>query len=310
MGAWRRQLAASVLVLGAWSAPAGAQTAEELVGKNLEARGGEEKLAAIQGLRFNGKMRFPGDFELTYQETRARGTPAGDKVRVDASIQGLTVIQAFDGASGWRINPFEGRRDAERMSEDEARSVADTGSISGPLLKARQAGSTVAYLGREDFDGTNAYKLKVTERDGDEFVYLLDPDTMLEIKVTETRKLRGAPQVTEYELGDYERVGGVYYPMSIESWSQGNSNQRQQIIIASAEVNPQVDPAMFAEPRGGPPASGTAAASGPQPAPVSPAKDAAPQPHNAPQVPDAVNPAEPPSNTKAPDPTPSNSSDR
>lgn len=310
MAAWRRQLAAGVLVLGAWSAPAAAQTAEELVGKNLEARGGEEKMAAIQALRFNGKMRFPGDFELTYQETRSRGTPAGDKVRVDASIQGLTVIQAFDGTSAWRINPFEGRRDAERMSEDEARSVADTGSITGALLRARQAGNTVAYLGREDFDGTNAYKLKVTERDGDEFVYLLDPDTMLEIKVVETRKLRGAPQVTEYELGDYERVGGVYYPMSIESWSQGNSNQRQQIIIASAELNPQVNPAMFAEPRGGPPASGTAAASGPQPAPVSPAKDAAPQPQNAPQLPDAVNPAEPPSNTNAPSPSPSNSSDR
>ncbi len=310
MGTIGSRCGVAALVLSfALGSAASAQTADELVAKNLAAKGGAAKLEALRSLRFKGKVLFPGDFELTYQETRARGASA-DQVRLDMAVQGMTIMQGYDGSGGWRVNPFEGRRDSERMSADEARSLADAALLDGPLHNARRAGSTIAYLGREDFDGTNAYKLKVTERDGDEFVYLLDPDTMLEIKVTETRKLRGAPQVTEYELGDYERVGGVYYPMSIQSWSQGNSNQRQQISIASAEVNPQIDQALFAEPRGGPPASGTAAASSPQPAPGSPAKDAAPSPQNAPQLPDAVNPAEPPSNPASPDPTPNPSSDR
>ncbi len=234
----------------------GQPTADELIAKNLAARGGAEKLAALQSVQLNGKMRFPGDFELTYKETRARGAK-DDSVRIEAALQGLALIQAYDGANAWRINPFQGRRDAERMSADEARSLADSGSMTSPLLAAKSDGSTVEYLGREDFDGTDAYKVKVTQTDGDQFVYLLDPDTMLEIKVTETRTLRGSPQITEIEMGDYEQVGGVYFPMSVEIWQQGSPNQRQRINIASAEANPPVTPALFAEP--GAPAAPTAA---------------------------------------------------
>ncbi len=297
MGGRGRLLRAAVwlaaLPLGSAAA---AQSADELVAKNLAARGGAEKLDALKAVRFDGKVRFPGDFELTYQETRARGP--SDQVRVDLALQGLTIMQAYDGTSAWRINPLEGRRDSEKMSADEARSLADSGLVSGPLQNARKMGSTVTYLGREDFDGTNAYKLKVTERDGDEFVYLLDPDTMLEIKVTETRRLRGAPVVTEVELGDYERVGGVYFPMSIESWQQGNPNQRQRVNIASAVANPDVTAAFFADP-------GTASAaarpsSSPQPAPIDQAEDGAPVPQTVPEVPPAVNPANPPSDPKKP----------
>jgi len=105
------------------------------------------------------------------------------------------------------------------------------------------------YLGTEDFDGTLAYKLKVTQKDGDEFTYWLDPDTFLEIKVDETRKIRGAEQTTETELGDYEKVAGVYFPMSVESWTQGQPNQRQRTIIASGTANTSLAADYFAEPQ-------------------------------------------------------------
>src|SRR5206468_12151208 len=87
-------------------------------------------------------------------------------------------------------------------------------------------------------------------RDGDEFTYWLDPDTYLEIKVDATRRIRGALQTTEPELGDYEKVAGVYYPMSVESWPRGQSNQRQRVLIATGEANPPIDAAFFAEPGG------------------------------------------------------------
>lgn len=242
-------LTGAVLAFAVGAQAATVLSAADLAAKNLEARGGADRLAALKSVRFDGKLVFPGDFQLTYQETRLRGEH-GDAVRVDASLQGLTVIQAYDGATGWRINPFEGRKDAERMSGDEARALADSGRLDGPMLSARAEGSTLTLLGREDFDGTLAYKVKVAEKDGDEFVYLIDPDSWLEIKLTETRKLRGAQQITEYELGDYETVGGVMYPMSVESWPQAQPTQRQRTIIASATANPSVTAALFAMPMG------------------------------------------------------------
>ena len=240
----------AALLVGSAAVPAAAQDAQSLVAKNLEARGGEAALSAIKAISFSGRVIFPGDFELTYKETRAKlGTGTAD--RGDLTLQGLDLVQSYDGHGGaWKINPFQGRKDPEKMSADEARALADGALIEGPLLASRHDGSRVEYLGREDFDGTNAYKLRVTQKDGDQFTYWLDPDTYLEIKIAETRKLRGAEQTTETELGDYERVAGIYFPMSIESWNQGQDNQRQRTIIASGEANPAVDPSFFAEPGG------------------------------------------------------------
>ena len=232
--------------LGTW---AEAQTADELVAKNLAARGGADQLAAIHTIVSRGELRFPGDFKLAYRETRSRlgGKPDDCAVRVEASLQGLTLIQAYDGTAGWRVNPFEGRKDAERMGADETRELADDGSIDGALLAARAKGSQVDYLGREDIDGTDAYKLRVTQPDGTVFTYWLDPDALLEIKMLERRTIRGAEKETETDLGDYERVGGVYFPFSITTGPK-DSTDKEVITIASAEANVPVGPDTFAMP--------------------------------------------------------------
>lgn len=237
------------LILGVAAIPASAQDTQSLIAKNLEARGGAGALASIKSVTFEGRTIFPGDFELTYKEVRATagGSP---NIRYDLGLQGLDVVQAYDGHGAWKINPFQGRKDAERMSADEARQLADAALIEGPLLASRHDGSKVTYLGQEDFDGTLAYKLKVTQKDGDEFTYWLDPDTYLEIKVDETRRIRGAQQTTETELGDYEKIAGVYFPMSVESWQQGQPNQRQKVIIVSGTANHPLDTSLFAEPHG------------------------------------------------------------
>jgi len=225
---------------------ASAQSAGDLVAKNLSARGGAEKLAAIESIRFTGKLTFPGDFQLAYQEVRVRKNGA---VRYDSTIQGLTLVQAYDGKVGWKINPFQGRRDAERMSADEAGALADDGLIDGALLAAKSGGRSVTYLGREDFDGTDAYKLRVTEPGGAEYVYYLDPDTYLEIKVVETRILRGVRQVTASELGDYELVNGVYFPFEIATGDpSAPPSQRQKLTIESAAANEATSASLFAFP--------------------------------------------------------------
>ena len=238
----------AALLVGCAAVPAAAQDAQSLIAKNLEARGGAAAMSAIKNLTFEGRVIEPGDFELQYKETRARLAAAAAD-RVDISLQGLDIIQAYDGRGGWKVNPLQGRRDAEKMSGDEARALADNALIEGPLLASRADGSKVTYLGREDFDGTLAYKLKVAQKDGDEFVYWLDPDTYLEIKIDETRRIRGAEQTTETELGDYEKVAGVYFPMSVETWPQGQDSARSRTIIASGTANSPVGEDYFAEPR-------------------------------------------------------------
>ncbi|MFO1187401.1 MAG: hypothetical protein U1E87_08115 [Alphaproteobacteria bacterium] len=252
----RLALAAAAALAFAAGSPAHAETAADLVAKNLAARGGEKALAGIKNLRLTGEIRFPGDFRLAFSETKARGSDGGCAVRVEATLQGLTLIQAYDGKVGWRVNPFQGRKDAEKMGGDEARALADECQIDGVLLAAQSGGGKVDYLGREDVDGTDAYKLRISQPDGDEFTYYLDPDTYLEIKSLERRTVRGSEQETEYEIGDYDKVAGVYFPFSI---AQGPKNARDKQIttIDKGEANIAIPGDLFAFPQS-PPAAGGA----------------------------------------------------
>jgi hypothetical protein len=239
----------SYAAIFAFFASAQAETGDELVAKNLAARGGADKLAAIHSYVIRGELRLPRDRKLAYAETRLRLDSKTDAcaVRIEASLQGLTLIQAFDGKSGWRVNPFQGRKDPEKIGADDARVLGDEALIDGALLAAQTKGSTVENLGREDVDGTQAYKLRVSETDGTIFTYYLDPDVFLEIKIIELRTIRGAEQETEIDLGDYERVAGIYFPFSIASGPR-NSSDKRIITIETAETNVDVSPDIFAMP--------------------------------------------------------------
>ena len=225
---------------------AGAITADELVAKNVEAKGGRAAIEAVQSLRRSGKLIAGGGrFVLDVVETKRRP----DSMRVDLSLQGLTQVQAYDGREGWQIDPFGGRKDPERMAADDVKSLAEEASIGGPLVDAQARGSTVEYLGTEDIDGTAAHKLKVTQRNGDVKYVYLDPDYFLEIRVESQRSVRGVRQVTVTDLGNYEKVGGVYWALSHESAPKGSSD-RTTIEYDRTEVNPEVAPAFFAFPAG------------------------------------------------------------
>jgi hypothetical protein len=217
-------------------------TVDELVAKNIEAKGGATALNNLQTLRTTGKLLVPiqGQIELSYMQIRKQP----DEVRTEASIQGMTQIQAYDGKEGWKVFPFFGRKDPERMSADDVKALVEDTKLGGPLADWKEKGSTVEYLGTEDVDGTPAHKLKVVRKNGDvSFVYL-DPDHFLEIRIVTQRMRHGAYEEIETDLGDYEKAGGVFVPTSIEVGTKGAA-EKQKIVIDKVEANVPVDDAIF-----------------------------------------------------------------
>lgn len=235
------------LLIGAFLAPAMlAQekffpTVDGLIAKNIQAKGGPEALRALKSLRVTGKLLVnDGQIQFTYVQMKKR--PGA--VRTEATLQGMTAVQAYDGANGWKISPFQGRKDPEKMSADDTKSLVEDAEIDGPLVDWKAKGSTVEYLGTEDVEGTLAYKLKVVRKNGDvNFVYL-EPEHFLEIRVLTQRIEQGAQVEVETDIGDYEKINGVYVPFSIESGRKG-APDKQKIVIEKAEGNVSVDDAVF-----------------------------------------------------------------
>lgn len=221
--------------------PSPAPSLDELVAKNIEAKGGAQAVHALQSLRRTGKLLVnEGQIQLGYVEVKKRPL----EVRTEATIQGMTAVEAFDGKEGWKISPFQGRKDPERMSADDVKELMEDAEMDGPLVDWKEKGSTIEYLGTEDVDGTQAYKIKVTRKNGDvNFVYL-DPDHFLEIRILTQRIQQGALVETETDLGDYEKVNGVFVPTSIEAGHKGDPD-KQKTVIDKAEGNVPVDDKIF-----------------------------------------------------------------
>jgi hypothetical protein len=240
---------ALLALLALAAARAGAQgappTLDELVARNVAARGGAQALHALRSLRLTGKLLVDdGRFELAFVQLVAR--PAN--VRNEASVQGLTQVEAFDGTQGWHVDPFGGRKDPERLSADDMKGLAETAAdFDGPLVDWREKGLALAYLGTEDVDGTLAHKIRLTRPNGDTEVVWLDPDHFLEIRLLSQRIEHGVKVETETDLSDYAQVAGVWLPFSLEFGRKGSS-ERQKFIVRKAEANVPAGPALFAFP--------------------------------------------------------------
>jgi hypothetical protein len=216
-------------------------TVDQLVTKNVEAKGGAQALRELEAVKLSGKLLVnQGQMELGFAQTKKRpGT-----VRTEVMLQGMTAVNAYDGHEGWKISPFQGRKDPEKMSADDTKSLIEEAEIDGPLVNWNEKGSKVEYLGTEDVDGTQAHKLKVTRKNGDiQYVYL-DPEHFLEIRILSQRMERGSQVETETDLSDYEKVNGVFLPFSIEQGPRG-SNDKSKLILDKAEANPPIDDAAF-----------------------------------------------------------------
>jgi len=221
----------------------GAQTVDELIAKNVQARGGMDKLKSVQTIRSSGTMTMGGGMEAPGSLVQKRP----DKARLEFTVQGLTAVQAYDGKDAWQIMPFMGKKDPELMSADEKKDLEENADIDGPLVDYKSKGNKVELLGKEKVEGTDAYKLKVTLKNGDVMNVYLDADSYLEIKEEVKRNVRGTEREVESSVGDYKEVNGLMFPFSVENGIKG-SQEKEKLTITKIEVNAPVEDSLFKMP--------------------------------------------------------------
>lgn len=220
-----------------------AQTAEELVAKNIQAKGGLDKIKAIKSLRTTADFAAGG-----FKAKIALDSKRPDMLRENFIIQGMTQVEAFDGTTGWQINPFEGRKDPELLGDEELRNITEDADFDGPLVDYQAKGNQIEYLGHDQVDGDDVYKLKVTLKNGDIFYYYLDPDSYLEIQIDKQHFVRGAMRENVLLLGSYKPVNGVMMPFSLAMGSKSNPEGGGHVTIQKIEANVAIDDGEFKMP--------------------------------------------------------------
>jgi len=220
-----------------------AQTVDEIIAKNVQARGGMDKIKSVQTIRSSGTMTMGPGMEAPGSMVLKRP----DMARLEFTVQGLTAVQAYDGKNAWQIMPFTGKKDPEAMSADDKKDIEENADIDGPLVDYKSKGNQVELLGKDKVEGTDAYKLKVTLKNGDVITMYLDADSFLEIKEETKRMVRGTEHEVESVMGDYKDVNGLMFAFAIENGVKGGQ-EKEKLTLSKIEINVPVDNSIFKMP--------------------------------------------------------------
>lgn len=221
-------------------------TAAQVVALNLEARGGADKIAAMESARITGKRTMGPGMEAPF--TMEWKKP--NKVRLEFTFQGQTGIQAFDGETAWMLMPFLGQTGPEKMPEDAAQQIMDQADFQGPLVSYEEKGHQVEYLGIEEIEGTPAHKLHLTKKSGDEITLYLDADANLEIKALQKTEMNGQEMDVDVSFGDYKEVGGMMFAHDM-AFSVPGMPEPQHVTIDDIELNVDIPDSRFTMPETG-----------------------------------------------------------
>lgn len=261
-------------------------SAATVVEKNVEARGGLQAWRAVQTMTLSGLMGAGGNQRATLNlPTPGAPSPAGKeqvaalptrpkdeaqlpvtiymargrKVRVELQFRGDTALQVFDGTNGWKLRPYLNRRVVESFTDEERKASADQQELDGPLVDYAAKGSKVELAGMEKVEGREAYKVKITFKNGDSKNVWIDAETFLETKMEGTpRRLDGTYHPVEIYYRDYRNVSGLRIPFTLETRvlpvSKTATGLRdtpvppEKMVFDKISVNPKLEASLFSRP--------------------------------------------------------------
>jgi outer membrane lipoprotein-sorting protein len=261
-------------------------TAEQIVSKNVAARGGLKAWHAVQTITESGKMGAGGDqrgplaaqtpgvkhpgkqnapmassprlaqeaqLPFTLELERPR------RMRLELQFKGQTALQVYDGVNGWKVRPFLNRMEVENFTEDELHKAALESDLDGPLVDYEAKGTKLELEGTDKVEDRDTYRLKLTMKDGHSIHVWIDAKTFLETKIEGTpRPLDGLEHSVEIYYRDYRTVDGLQMPFLLETKvlpvANAPKSVRQanfpveKIVIDKVQVNPKLDAAHFTKP--------------------------------------------------------------
>lgn len=215
-----------------------AQTVDEIVAKHAAAMGGLDKMNAVKTLVLDRSLSVSG-MDIPSKTTMV----VGKVVRSESTVMGNSMVQVFDGKSGWMIRPtmMGGTGEAEDLPAEMLKQMESQLDPFGGLINYKEKGNTVELVGTEKVDKKDNYHLKVTSKSGQVIDEWLDAGTYLLTKI----KVDMGGQTGEISFSDYKEVDGLKfaYTMDIVN-AQGNLAFTTNKVV----VNGPVDEAVFKRP--------------------------------------------------------------
>jgi hypothetical protein len=214
-----------------------AQTADEIVAKNIEAMGGAAKLATLTSVKKTATMSAQGqDFPGTITIDHMKG------FRLDLEIMGTSNYQIITPTKTSMFFPIQQMTEPKAGTDEEIKEAQGALDIHSALYNYKENGTTVELVGDDKVDGADAYKLKVTKKSGKSSFYLIDKKSNRVVKtISKGKGPDGTEQDVETPYGDYKQNADGYWFAYTTSMQGG----MVAVTFEKIETNIKVDESIF-----------------------------------------------------------------
>jgi hypothetical protein len=231
-------------------------SAYDIVERHIQARGGREKIAAIQSIRATGEMhRFGMVYDLVVLQKRpnyALVNYSGENEHLMRIPEKFDIQIISDGQDTWQlVDTFDGKGAVVRpifFPWVRIPVQRDT-DISGPLFNYADAGHRIDHAGLEEIEGSLCYRLSVGYKSGETEEWLIDGSTydLRKRIIPFVNQMSGAKSSVSIYYYDYRVVDGIRFSHAMLIDSGPSTIER---IFHEIEVNVELSDELFRKPAG------------------------------------------------------------
>ncbi len=202
-------------------------SADEILRRALDARGGEAAAARIQSIQCKGIADFAGGGRCGYEWLAARPNQARE---VFDNGGGNRYEFAFDGETAWESRPGSA---PEAQSGEKLRERRDGAAFFAWCDDPRTCRS-VTYAGETSFEGTKCYVLKLITQSGLEQTHYYNASNYLLAGMSERVTTETGPTWCVMSFLEYRRSAGFQFPTRF----RGRTEESEWVIrLNSVQVN-------------------------------------------------------------------------
>lgn len=211
-----------------------AQTADEVINKYIDAIGGKAKWATLNSIKIEGQIEVQGvTIPFTMQSINNKAN------RMDAEFQGMKIVEIVTPQAGWSMNALQGQSTLQPMSQEDLKTKVDNLDIQDQLIDYAQKGHKVEMLGKDEADGNEYFKVKLTTKAGNDKIHFIDTKTYLLYKVESVMNVNGQEVKGEVKYLDYQTLeNGIKMAFKQEVG-------QMMMVSKKITVNPVIDESLF-----------------------------------------------------------------
>ncbi|MCD4682506.1 MAG: DUF620 domain-containing protein [Bacteroidales bacterium] len=169
-----------------------------------------------------------------------------DSFKLEVTIQGAKLTQVFDGKIGWYIAPWTGSPDPVEITGFQLSSMEKQADFDGMLYNYKEKGYETELIGTEEMEGTDIFKIKQLDQEGNEYFHYIDSDNFVLLKTTSKLKVDDSEIEIETLYSNYKEQDGIIIAFSMESRQNGQTVR--QINMEEIIFDEEIDDSMFVMP--------------------------------------------------------------